>query len=221
MTRFGISQAGLAERLDIVQGTVSGWFNRGFIPHPKTMKDLADVLGVRPEWLLKGEEPKLNARSSRIGEQVVQSLPLSKKTINSANAFPAGQVLMIPKISWAQAGIATAFEMIPEEWQERIPAAVNDETAFAIQLRGDSMEPKYQDGDVAIVLPQTMARNGDLVIANIKEDGFAFKILNLVGGDPRRVKLSSYNSAYAPTEYAREDLHWIYPVHSVTKMVRK
>jgi SOS-response transcriptional repressor LexA len=138
------------------------------------------------------------------------------------NANLAEGVRMIPLISWAQAGIAASFEEIPEHWQEKIPVPVKDKEAFAIRLRGDSMEPKFSEGDVVTVLPGTAARNGDLVVANIKEEGFAFKVLNLVGGDPRLVKLTSYNSSvYAPMEYPREKFHWIYPVHSVTKTFRR
>jgi phage repressor protein C with HTH and peptisase S24 domain len=127
----------------------------------------------------------------------------------------------IPLISWAQAGIAARYEEIPEEWQEHIWAAVNDRQAFAIQLRGDSMEPKFSEGDVVVLMPNIPARNGDLVVANIVDEGFAFKILNVVGGDFQKLRLSSYNQAYPPMDYDREQFHWIYPVHSVNKVIRR
>ncbi len=139
----------------------------------------------------------------------------------SAALLPPGSVRMIPLVSSAQAGIATAFEEIPESWQERIPSTVTDKKAFAITVRGDSMEPRYHDGDMAILLPSSSARNGDLVVANIKEEGFAFKVLTLVGGDPKHLKLTSYNPVYPPMDLPRERFHWIYPVHSVTKVIRR
>lgn len=130
-------------------------------------------------------------------------------------------IRMIPVICWAQAGVATAFENIPETWEERIPAVVEDENAFAIQIRGDSMEPKYSDGDVAVLLPGIFPRNGDLVIANVKDEGFVFKILTLVNGSPEQLRLTSYNPAYPPYDLPREKFHWIYPVDSVVKKVRR
>jgi len=139
------------------------------------------------------------------------------KSINAIQIQPRS----IPVISWAQAGIATDFEQVPDDWQEKIHVDVGDPKAFAVKLRGDSMEPRFQDGDVVVVLPSTTARNGDLVIANIKGQGVAFKILNISSGNTRKMKLTSYNQVYAPMEHMVEDLHWIYPVHSVTKMIRR
>jgi SOS-response transcriptional repressor LexA len=71
------------------------------------------------------------------------------------------------------------------------------------------------------VLPSIAARNGDLVIANIKEEGFAFKVMSLIGGDPQLIRLTSYNPVYQPMDFQREQFHWIHPVHTVTKHVRR
>ena len=218
MDRWHLNQACLATRLRISPGTVSGWFTKGAIPQPRIVGELAEILGVEPAWLRHGQEPKLNATSRRTGEQVVRS---GAVVAEPAAFYAAVRTREVPLLSWAQAGLARGFEEIPESWRERFPAAVSDSSAFAIQLRGDSMEPKYQEGDLAVVLPKAAARNGDLVIANLKEEGFAFKILNHLGGDPRRVRLTSYNPAYEPMDFDRDDFHWIYPVHSVTKLIRR
>ena len=172
-------------------------------PGPKFVRRLLEIEGARP----------YNA-------SLVKEHSVSKPGFINARELGAG-VRMIPVISWAQAGIAASFEELPEDWQDFIPAAVSDTKSFGIQLQGDSMEPRYQAGDVAVVLPQSPPRNGDLVIAKIKEEGFAFKILSLVGGDPNRIRLSSYNPAYQPMDFNREQLHWIYPVHSVHKVIRR
>jgi SOS-response transcriptional repressor LexA len=217
MDRWHFNQAWLATRLRISPGTVSGWFTKGATPQPRIVEELAELLGVEPAWLLHGREPKLNASSLRIGEQAVHNLSLEKPSTHYATS----RTREVPLISWTQAALVTAPDEIPESWPERVPAAVSDNRAFAIQLRGDSMEPRYQEGDIAVVLPSIAAHNGDLVVANIKEEGFAFKILNLVGGDSGHVKLTSYNPVYAPMEYPRAKFHWIYPVDSVTKRIRR
>jgi SOS-response transcriptional repressor LexA len=236
LNRLGITQLAIANSLDVSPGTVSGWFNRGYIPQPRILFDLADMLGVRPEWLLEGKEPKLNERSARAGEQIISgSATISRLADPSPKPYRAGKeglittagdvrpVRYIPVLSWVQAGSAVDFEQIPDDWLDMIPipAGVTDRTPFAVQLRGDSMEPKYSDGDVAVVMPETPARNGDVVIANIEDEGCSCKIMTLVGGDPSQVKLTSYNPAYPPMEYRREQFRWIHPVHSVTKVVRR
>lgn len=129
--------------------------------------------------------------------------------------FEAMPVFRVPVVSWAQAGEATAFEEIPLSQQEAVVTTCEVPNAFAVTLRGDSMEPKYSDGDIAVVMPGVEARNGCLVIAKLRNDGIAFKIYNTPKDEV--IVLSSYNPAYYPTEYGRKDFHWIYPVHSVVK----
>ena len=126
----------------------------------------------------------------------------------------------IPVLSWAKAGQATAFEQIPSDWDESVPSDVADEKAFGVRLRGDSMEPKFSDGDIAILLPSTAPTNGEIVVANIKDQGALCKIMH-VQLDKNLVKLSSYNPAYPPTEYHRDEFNWIYPVASIVKQLRR
>lgn len=126
----------------------------------------------------------------------------------------------IPILSWAQAGQAIDFERMPAEVDEAIPTDVADEHAFGVRLRGDSMEPKFSDGDIAILLPGTTATTGEIVVANIRDQGALCKIMH-VQLDKQLVKLSSYNPAYPPTEYHRDEFYWIFPVAAVIKELRR
>lgn len=122
-------------------------------------------------------------------------------------------------ISWARAGSATHYEELPKDWQRSIYTECRDELAFAIEIEGDSMEKDYREGDIAIVMPSIHPRNHSLVIAKLKADGVVFKMLSFTGPGGKTIRLSSINPLYAPTDYAEKDFHWIYPVHSVTRMV--
>ena len=259
LQRFNITQLAVAQRLGISPGTVSGWFNRGYTPQPRILFDLAEMLGVRPEWLLEGREPKLNEFSQSVGEQVIKTLPTvevkerilyspehvlsspargdvipaptppvqknrlgeQSKEVGNTSPYPK-DLKMIPLLSWAQAGIATDFDQIPDHLQDLIPAVVHTSRAFAVQLRGDSMEKQFSEGDVAICLPPDIPpRHGDLVVANVIDEGIVFKILNLVDGDPTRIRLKSYNPLYDPRDYSRDAFNWICAVQSVNKLTRK
>ena len=177
----------------------------------------ARVLGVSRSYYSQVEQgkrkpgPKLRNRFELLEGQDSRS---------SNVIFGSRPLRNIPVISWAQAGEATAFEQLPSDWEELVPSDVADEKAFGVRLRGDSMEPKFSDGDVAILLPSTPATNGEIVVANIKDQGALCKIMH-VQLDKNLVKLSSYNPAYPPTEYHREEFHWIYPVASVIKQLRR
>jgi transcriptional regulator with XRE-family HTH domain len=60
MEGTGVTQAQVANRLGVSQGTVSAWVN-GAVPQPRTARALADSFGVTPEWLLYREGNKLPA----------------------------------------------------------------------------------------------------------------------------------------------------------------
>jgi len=126
----------------------------------------------------------------------------------------------LPVLSWTQAGQAVEPGEIPRDWDEVVPGDVSDERAFGVRLRGDSMEPKFSDGDIAILLPGTALTNGEIVVANLRNQGVFCKIMH-VQLDKDLVTLSSYNPAYPPTEYRRDEFHWIFPVASIIKQLRR
>lgn len=125
----------------------------------------------------------------------------------------------LPVISWAEAGQVRAGQETPPG-AETVPSDVADERAFGVRLRGDSMEPKFSDGDIAILLPGAAPTSGEIVVANLKEHGPACKIMH-VRPERKLVTLSSYHPAYPPIEYHLGDFHWIYPVAAVVKQLRR
>jgi SOS-response transcriptional repressor LexA len=146
---------------------------------------------------------------------------IEKSSSVKANGSAAAYGLRnLPVLSWTQAGQAIEPGEIPRDWDEVVPSDVSDERAFGVRLRGDSMEPKFSDGDIAILLPGTGPTNGEIVMANLKNQGVFCKIMH-VQLDKNLVKLSSYNPAYPPTEYHRDEFHWIYPVAAIIKQLRR
>ena len=87
------------------------------------------------------------------------------------------QGVKVPVLGRVAAGIPlTATEYIIDT--EEIPQAMaSDGEYFALQVKGDSMEPKISDGDVVIVRKQSDADDGDLVIALVNGDDAVVKRL--------------------------------------------
>jgi len=139
---------------------------------------------------------------------------------NNGHTAAAFGLRNLPVLSWAQAGDVIEFGEVTREWNEVVPSDVTDEKAFGVRLRGDSMEPKFCEGDIAILLPGSTPSNGEIVVANLKNQGLLCKIMH-VQLDKNLVKLSSYNPAYPATEYHRQEFHWIFPVASIIKVLRR
>ena len=138
----------------------------------------------------------------------------------NGNVAAAYGLRNLPVLSWTQAGQVIEHGEMPRDWDEVVPSDVSDERAFGVRLRGDSMEPKFSDGDIAILLPSIAPTNGETVVANLKEEGVLCKIMH-VQLDKNLVALSSYNPAYPPTEYRRDEFHWIFPVAMTIKQLRR
>jgi repressor LexA len=138
----------------------------------------------------------------------------------SASVSAASNLRNLSVLSWAQAGQATDYGEIPTDWDEVVPSDVSDERAFGVRLRGDSMEPRFSDGDIAILLPSIPATNGDIVVANLKNEGVLCKIMH-VQLDKNLIKLSSYNPAYPSMERHRDQFNWMFPVSSILKQLRR
>ena len=162
-----------------------------------------------PNWKL------VSVASQQRPDEVV-GRPLDKTGLpEEAEIIP---LRLVPLVSWAQAGQAVDYEELPVSWQKRVHTSVTDPKAFAVRIAGDSMEPRYHEGDVAFLEPSRPARQHDTVIARLKDEGVVFKIYSRTGD---AIRFSSYNPAYLPFEVTADEVAWVFPVHSVLSIVSK
>jgi SOS-response transcriptional repressor LexA len=182
-----------------------------------TQAEAARQLDIDRSYLSQVERGRPPGNALRTRFLLIEKSSSVKAVGNGAAAYGLRN---LPILSWAQAGQAIDFEEIPRDWDEVVPSDVADERAFGVRLRGDSMEPKFSDGDIAILLPGTAPINGEIVVANVRNQGILCKIMH-VQLDKNLVKLSSYNPAYPPTEYHRNEFHWIFPVSAIIKQLRR
>ena len=85
------------------------------------------------------------------------------EVLEEAAAFTAGQ--LVPVINRVSAGYPVDFDDlgypvgIAEEYVRCLD--LHDPNAFAVRVVGDSMEPKFQAGDIVIFSPAMAVNNGD------------------------------------------------------------
>ena len=111
--------------------------------------------------------------------------------------------VLIPVLGRVAAGIPlTATEYIIDT-EEISQAMANDGEYFGLQVKGDSMEPRFTDGDVVIVRKQSDADDGDIVIALINGDDAVVKRLKKYADG---IALISTNPAYDPMIFNNEQI---------------
>jgi SOS-response transcriptional repressor LexA len=182
-----------------------------------TQSEAAGQLGIDRAYLSQiegGRRPGTRLRTRFLLQEKASSIR------NSPNVSAAYNLRNLPVLAWAQAGQATEYGEIPADWDEVVPSDVSDERAFGVRLRGDSMEPRFSDGDIAILLPSVAPTNGDIVVANLKDEGVVCKLMH-VQLDKNLIILSSYNPAYPPMERHRDQFNWMFPVSSIMKVLRR
>jgi SOS-response transcriptional repressor LexA len=125
---------------------------------------LADALGVRPQWLATGEEPM---RDSDVREERITDFVSAHRD----------KVRQIPVISYVEAG---SWKEIMDSYAKgagfdslSVDAALAQSLgrhAFALEVHGESMMPEFRPGDRVIVDQDAAVRPGDVVVAKLDRE---------------------------------------------------
>ena len=111
----------------------------------------------------------------------------------------------IPIIGTVRAGFgAFAFE---EDYGEEYARVKDPGSYFYLLVKGDSMEPRISDGDLALVHRQPTLENGDLGVVIFGEGEGTLKKFIRRGNT---IILQPFNNVYAPQIIMGEDLENLY-----------
>ena len=137
------SQAEVSRLLGVTQQAVGKWETGRSTPDPQTIARLAEILDTTADALLG-----LQNVGSELRGAVGQS------------AFSRYTQCLIPVVGTVRAGYdALAFE---EDYGSEYASVKDPQNYFYLVVKGDSMEPRISDGDLALVHRQNTLENGDL-----------------------------------------------------------
>jgi SOS-response transcriptional repressor LexA len=123
---------------------------------------------------------------------------------------------MAPVVSFTRAGaVGFDYHDIANQIDERVPTDCKDPNCFALRVEGDSMLPNFQPGDLIVVAPNSEPRNGNVVVARLRdEDSVLLKVYHQ-NGDV--VRLTSYNQVYPEMELPKKKFRFIYPMYEMRR----
>lgn len=160
--------------------------------HPKTHKPIAPSIQCI----------KQAADAMGIDFNTLFSMIDGDVTVSNTQKEQSGGI-KIPVLGRVAAGIPiTATEYIIDT-EEISKSMANTGEYFALQIKGDSMEPKISNGDVVIVKKQSDAEDGDLVIALINGDDAVCKRLKKYS---EGIALLSNNASYEPLYFSQKEI---------------
>ncbi|MFZ2279510.1 MAG: LexA family transcriptional regulator [Prosthecobacter sp.] len=133
---------------------------------------------------------------------------------------PGMTAKFVPLLSLAECGPSMTWTDEAYAGEGALVFDCKDPKAFAVKLSGDSMQPKYDAGETAIIYPSFQPRNGDVVLARLDDEHGGDVMVKVYQKSADVVTLSSYNPVYQPMSYPRDSFALIYPVAQITKNLR-
>ncbi len=207
----GISQKQLAEKLDVSQAAVTNWVKGKNAPDIEALIQICQLLNVPLEQLLGLEPaPKLSSEDRAFFQKYCRLDSSGKNMIGllvdheleRMEALSTGNILPIRPETTPEI-IQLPFYNLPvsagtgifldDSYREEIMVERSDLTEqadFALRISGNSMEPRYHDGEILLVREQQEVQPGEYGIFVLNGQGY-FKKLG-------RNALVSLNPDYQP-----------------------
>lgn len=182
-----IKQVDFAKMLGVSQATVSGWESEKYQPDRDALIKMASYFDVSVDYLI-GNSPVKKEKKKGVQIPVLGEVRAG---------YPMETVENI-----------IDYEEIDEEMARR-------GEFFALRIKGDSMEPRFVEGDVVIVRKQETADSGDIVVALVNGDSATIKKLKR---HQNGITLMPTNPTYEPMYYSNEEIMEL-PVTILGKVV--
>ncbi len=188
---MSLSQKEFGQKIGVAESTVSLYESNKRFPDADTLKKISSLFGVSIDYLL----------GNSIAKEANQKV---------------GRGVRIPVLGRVVAGIP--IEAVEEilDYEEITPELAATGEFFALQVRGDSMLPKLEEGDVVIVKKQEDVETGDIAIVLVNGDEATIKQIKKVDGG---IMLYGFNpDVYEPHFYSNQQIEEL-PVRILGKVI--
>ena len=216
--KAGLKQSELADKVGVT-GPYISLLESGKRPPPtdEVTRRIETTLGIAAETLLQ------LAHISRTPEDIRRAACLEqlyadgrlKKESEHRTKIPETELLRrVPLINKVSAGYPADFTDLDypvgtaDEYV--VVPDLTDPNAFAITVCGDSMNPRFNEGDVLIISPATAFKSGDFCFVRIDSGGEVTSTFKQVFLEDDTIRLMSLNERYSPQVYPRETITGIY-----------
>ena len=193
------SQTEVSRMLGVTQQAVGKWETGRSTPDPQTVARLAEILDTTADALLG-----------------LQQAPATAPAVGR-NAFSRYTESLVPVVGTVRAGYgALAFE---EDYGKEYASVKDPQNYFYLVVKGDSMEPRISDGDLALVHRQNTLENGDLGVLVHGSDGEGTLKKYIQRGNS--VILHPFNPDYEELVIKGEELDHLYIAGKVVETTAK
>lgn len=188
-----------AEKIDLPYTTVRSILQRGVMnAKVENVIKIADGLNMRAEDLMSLD----NTQSiSTIYNQLIPER--QAKVYDFAERQLEEQNRKVVPLFGTTAANPTELSYGDINMEDTIEINVPKKAECALVVKGDSMEPEYQNGDIVFYKSQPAVENGEMAIVEIDDDGVTLKKV-YYNYDDDKVVLRSLNGKYEDRELEPE-----------------
>lgn len=200
MEKKNVDRYTLCEELDFKYSTLSEWISGKKYPRIDKIEKLANYFGVPKSALI---EKDINGFS---------------EPSNISEVIPHDKIYKVPVFASVSAGFGT---YAADEIIDFIPMVIDNpydaEDTIAIKVKGDSMYPKIEDGDLIVVRKQESVDSGDVAVMLL--DGDEGLVKKVIYGETW-IELHSFNPEYKTRRFDNEEVLRLRVVGKVLKVVK-
>lgn len=187
-----------------------------------TISRVLDSLGLSrslgSQWKAGKQKPSAD-KLQRIADYFGVSVDDLIGRENSAELLPQRGLRFVPVFETVAAGFGAYADSCPVGVvADYIESDYDAANTIAIKVKGDSMYPKIEDGDLVIVRRDVDWYDGAIVVALIDGDeGVVKRIFQTA----TRLTLESINPAYPPRRFEREEMNRVQVVGVVQMVIKE
>lgn len=177
-----------------------------------SQQELAQRSGYRDRSAIHHiENGERNITQSRL-ERIAQALGVTAAQLLEDEK---PQAVKIPVLGRVAAGIPVEAVQEVLEYEEITPELSGQGEFFALRVRGDSMEPKFSEGDIVIVKKQSDVESGEIAIVLVNDSDATIKKLQKFDGG---INLIPSNPVYDILTFTDSQIKTL-PVSVIGKVV--
>lgn len=190
----------LGKEINLAESTLSLYENGLREPDFATLKKLADFFNVTIDYLLGRTCHLKNISSADLGNSFIK--------VPVYGEIPAGIPIEMIDTSYIE-----DYEDISTELLK------GDKKAFCLKVKGESMMPKFEDGDVLVLIQQEDCNTGDYCAVSINHTECTFKkVIKHKNG----ITLQPLNPAFEPMFFTNQQIEELpITILGVVKEVRR
>lgn len=186
--------------------------------HEMNQNQLSKILGVSEstvgKWILEKSLPRMGIIQKLSEHFNVPKSYFLEKQENPAKAMTKG--VRIPILGRVVAGVPLEAITDIEGYEEITPKMASLGEYFALRIKGHSMEPRIEDGEIVICKQQSDVESGDIAIVLVNGNEATCKQIKK---SPDGITLIGFNPViYSPHFYSNKEIETL-PITVIGRVV--